>query len=109
MPVLNCPVYVLLHRMSNLAQTNPGVPGSLAPVARSGSSSPPGSAGLIAVSGLSALDVHCRTMQYERGRTRAASRGPARRDGNLMAEYSPVTDMVARAKNGEKQAWDEIV
>jgi len=26
-----------------------------------------------------------------------------------MAEYSPVTDMVTRAKNGDKQAWDEIV
>ena len=26
-----------------------------------------------------------------------------------MAEYSPVTDMVARAKNGDKQAWNEIV
>ena len=26
-----------------------------------------------------------------------------------MAEYSPVTDMVTRAKSGDKQAWDEIV
>ena len=26
-----------------------------------------------------------------------------------MAEYSPVTDMVIRAKSGDKQAWNEIV
>src|ERR1700687_5230204 len=48
-------------------------------------------------------------MQHERGRTRAASRAPVRRDGNLMSDYPQVTDLVTRARNGERQAWDALV
>ena len=62
-----------------------------------------------AVSGLSAHDVHCRIMQQRARRNPSHLRGPARRDGSPMRDYPPITELVTRARRGDKQAWDEIV
>jgi RNA polymerase sigma factor (sigma-70 family) len=53
--------------------------------------------------------AHGRTIQHERGRTRAAAGKPARRDGISMRDNQPVCDLVADAKNDDKRAWDALV
>src|SRR4029077_13304166 len=62
-----------------------------------------------AVSGLSAPSAHCRNMQHDSGPNPSRLRAPARRDGNPMADYLSVADLVTRAQNGEQQAWDALV
>jgi RNA polymerase sigma factor (sigma-70 family) len=48
--------------------------------------------------------------QHERGRnTSHGPRAHARKDGNPMHDDPPVADLVTRARNGDKQAWDAIV
>ena len=48
-------------------------------------------------------------MQHESVRNTSRLLALARRDGNPMADYLSVTDLVTRAKNGEQQAWDALV
>src|SRR5712691_6853805 len=47
----------------------------------------------------------CSTSAAEPGPTP----GPARKDGDPMRDYLPVTDLVTSIRNGEKQAWDVLV
>ena len=41
--------------------------------------------------------------------TRRSSRAPARTDAHPMRDDPVVTDLVTRARNGDKQAWDALV